>query len=351
MGLASGVLSLPKLGLNPLVSGPLLLALLTSPETVQKLFAERLRIDAGAHIGLAKRVLQILLAIGSLRYINGVFSRMATNAGRLGAAEGWNWSHEVAVVTGGCSGIGYQTVKRLAERNIKVAILDVQEMPESLNKIRNIHYFKCDVTSAEDVARAAKSINEILGRPSILVNNAGIARPASILEQSRKDVQKVFEINTFAHWTTVQQFLPHMIAENRGHVVTIASIVSYLTAARATDYSASKAAAMAFHEGLSSELRYLYKTTGVLSSIVHPTLARTPLGDDVLRNTVGGQGGQIEPDDVADAVAKTVFGRQSRKVFVPESLSWLARLRGYPAWMQEGIRGRLGKMAANVQVS
>lgn len=273
---------------------------------------------------------------------------MATNAGRLRAAEGWSWSHEVAVVTGGCSGIGYLTVKRLAENNIKVAILDIHDKPASLKTIRNIHQFKCDVTSAQDVAKAAKSINEILGHPSILINNAGIARPSSILDQSLKNVQKVFEINTFAHWTTVQQFLPHMIAQNRGHVVTMASTASYITAARATDYCASKAAAMAFHEGLASELKYLYKTTGVLSSIVHPTLVRTPLGDDVLRNAVGGQGKMIEPEDVADAVATTVFGRQSRKVFVPESLSWLGRLRGYPAWMQEGIRGRLGKLAASV---
>ncbi len=344
MRLAAAVLLLPKLALNPFISGPLLLALLTSPETIQRLLAERLSISAGeSQLGTAKKVLRILLAIGSVSYANGLLNTMATNAGRLRGAKGWDWQQEVAVVTGGCSGIGLETVKRLADRNVKVAVLDVQELPASLERRRSIHYFRCDITSPEEVAKVAQSITEILGHPSILVNNAGIARPSRILDTPRRDLQRVFEINTMSHWTTVQQFLPQMIAENKGHVVTVASLGSFLTLPHITDYCATKASARAFHEGLAFELRHLYKATGVMTSIVHPDLVRTPLGDAVRDRVVGEETNMLTPQDVAGEIVGAVFGRMSSDIVVPRSLSPAAGIRAWPLWLQQAILARIGK--------
>jgi all-trans-retinol dehydrogenase (NAD+) len=69
-----------------------------------------------------------------LSIVSKQFNHVALNAGRWGSEKKrWNWREEVAVITGGCSGIGELTVKRLVDRGIKVAVLDVKELPASLH--------------------------------------------------------------------------------------------------------------------------------------------------------------------------------------------------------------------------
>jgi len=58
-----------------------------------------------------------------------------------------------------------------------------------------------------------------------------------------------FNVNTLSHYFLAQEFLPSMVRANHGMVVTVASAAAYITAPRMVDYSASKAAALAFHEG------------------------------------------------------------------------------------------------------
>ena len=66
-----------------------------------------------------------------------------------------------------------------------------------------------------------------------------------------------------AHYWMVREFLPEMIKRNHGHVVTIASMASFIVHAQNVDYCCTKASALAFHEGLSSELRNRYEAPGV----------------------------------------------------------------------------------------
>ncbi len=61
----------------------------------------------------------------------------------------------------------------------------------------------------------------------------------------------------------VKEFIPAMIKKNHGHVVTIASMASYVVHARNVDYACTKASAVAFHEGLSSELKNRYNAPSV----------------------------------------------------------------------------------------
>jgi all-trans-retinol dehydrogenase (NAD+) len=96
-----------------------------------------------------------------------------------------------------------------------------------------------------------------------LINNAGIGSAATILEGSEDFIRKTFEVNTISHFLTVREFLPAMIKKNHGHVVTVASMASFLVHAGNVDYSCSKASALAFHEGLASELKSRYKAPDI----------------------------------------------------------------------------------------
>jgi all-trans-retinol dehydrogenase (NAD+) len=77
-------------------------------------------------------------------------------------------------------------------------------------------------------------------------------------------------VNAISHFWTMQAFLPEMIRNNSGHVVTIASVAAFFTAPRMVDYSASKAAALSINNGLRIELAK-QNITGVKTTVVCPS--------------------------------------------------------------------------------
>ena len=76
-----------------------------------------------------------------------------------------------------------------------------------------------------------------------------------MLEQTEEQIRSTFNVNIIAHFLMVREFVPHMIQQNHGHVVTIASLASFLSHAENVPYCCSKSAALAFHEGLAQELK------------------------------------------------------------------------------------------------
>jgi short-subunit dehydrogenase len=126
-----------------------------------------------------------------------------------------------------------------------------------------VFFYEADVTNSAAVASVAAQIRRDHGEPTVLINNAGIGTGETILGGREEMIKKVFEVNTISHFWMVREFLPAMIKKNHGHVVTIASMASYVVHAQNVDYSCSKASALAFHEGLSSELRARYDAPNV----------------------------------------------------------------------------------------
>ncbi|KAJ5016910.1 hypothetical protein K4K57_010189 [Colletotrichum sp. SAR 10_99] len=139
-----------------------------------------------------KTVLKILVALGVGRVLNRIQNLRATNNWSLFVHGNWSWSEEIAIVTGGCNGIGKAIVLALVQRGLRVAILDVVELPSELQKIDSVFYWKCDISSASAVAEAADSIGEMVGHPSILINNAGMANRSSILDLAPEKASKLF---------------------------------------------------------------------------------------------------------------------------------------------------------------
>jgi NADP-dependent 3-hydroxy acid dehydrogenase YdfG len=109
----------------------------------------------------------------------------------------------------------------------------------------------------------AEQIRQKLGDPTVLVNNAGVGHDGTILEEPEAKIRQTFEVNTISHFLMVREFLPSMIRQNHGHVITIASMASFVALGEMVDYCCSKASALAFHEGLTQELRYWYQAKKV----------------------------------------------------------------------------------------
>lgn len=127
-------LSISHLALNPAVTAALLYILTKGPTTLRSRLTSRFAAlrDPVRHATVIK-ALKWLLTLGLLKNANKTLNHLALNRYRLRPESSrWNWDKEVAVVTGGCSGIGSMIVKRLISRGIKVAILDIQQLPPSL---------------------------------------------------------------------------------------------------------------------------------------------------------------------------------------------------------------------------
>ena len=337
--------------LNPFLTAPLLAFLEKSPQATIDNLLQNANLPAGYDLTLAKGILTALAAVGAVRFTNKKLSTMAANSWRLSPAPGWDWPSEIAVVTGGCSGIGLCIVKELLEKGIRVAVFDIQPLPKELTSKATVRYYKCDVTSKESIAAAAAGVREDFGEPTILYNNAGIAVPNRILDISEGALQRIFAINTMAHWFMVQQFMPYMVEKNHGHIITVASVASFACLPGHADYGSTKASALAFHEALRSELRHIYKAPNVLTSIVHPNFVATPLLTDMKSHLTQAGVRFLTPERVAKESVAPVFARQGAQVIIPASSSIASALRGWPTWMQTIIHDAIGRDAGRLKGS
>jgi short-subunit dehydrogenase len=132
----------------------------------------------------------------------------------------------------------------------------------------NVAFYKVDITSSENIRNVAEKIRAAHGEPTVLVNNAGVGHDGSILDEPEAKIRQTFEVNTISHFFMVREFLPSMVKRNHGHVITIASMASFVALGEMVDYCCSKASALAFHEGLSQELRYWYNAPKVRTRYV-----------------------------------------------------------------------------------
>jgi short-subunit dehydrogenase len=132
-----------------------------------------------------------------------------------------------------------------------------------------------------------------------------------------------------------------MIANNHGMIVTVASLAGWVSAPSMVDYAASKAAAVAFHEGLASELVTHYKAPKVRTVLMCQGYTRTSLFE-------GFDSKFLFPETVADEIVRAVFGGKSKLLTLPET-AWLVapQLRGMPVWIQYGMRKRMDNLMKN----
>ncbi|EED18631.1 short-chain dehydrogenase/reductase 2, putative [Talaromyces stipitatus ATCC 10500] len=301
-----------------------------SQDILQKLHPSAQRILLSS---TTRNVLAVVLALYLLKTFNRALSRSVLNNW---TSDKYDWSREIVLVTGGCSGIGQSLAHQLANRGVKVIVADIQEPTTPLPK--NVYFYKCDVTSTTSIQQAGAQIRADHGDPTVLINNAGVGKEGSILEKPESVVRLVFEVNTLAHWWTVREFLPAMIKRNHGHVVTIASAGSFLGVGEMVDYSCSKASALAFHEGLTQEIRFWYKAKKIRTSIIHPFWVKTPLTKPITDSGAELKQPMLDVEDVAGIIVEHVLSGNSGQISIPDRVGVGAMIRGFPNWLQEWIR-------------
>lgn len=273
-----------------------------------------------------------LFYFGVLRLISNYLERGVQNNW---VDDKYDWQKEIVLITGGAGGIGGQVVKLLAEKDITVVVLDV--IPMTFETSSNVHYYKCDITSPSTISSVATRIRSEVGNPTILINNAGVARGKSILDSSEKDVRFTFDVNTISHYFMAKEFVPSMVRKNHGMIVTVASLAAYMTVPNMTDYAASKAAALSFHEGLTAELLTKYHAPKVRTILINQGYTKTALFQGY-KNDSTFLLPTLEVDTVAEEIVKKILKGKSGQGIYPGfgvSLTWL---RALPGWYQNRAR-------------
>ncbi|EXJ59514.1 uncharacterized protein A1O5_12139 [Cladophialophora psammophila CBS 110553] len=324
--------------LEPLFTGVLLCALpRLPPSLLERLPASLCDVIQSPQTAKA---LTLLLILGILKRTNGVLSRLAIN--NWTRSNRWDGSKELVVVTGGASGIGEKVTANLATRGVKVIILDVNAPKTPLPS--NVAFFQVNITSSDAVRDVANEVRETYGHPTILVNNAGVGDLGTILNGTEASVRRTFDVNTISHFVLVKEFLPDMIRKNHGHIVTVASMASFVTAGNMISYACSKASALAFHEGLAQELRYWYDAPKVRTSVVHPSWVSTPMTQKLQDADKGFRRSALQVETVSDAIVNQLVSGSSGQIILPATLSGAALVRAMPFWIQEAVRDSVTKM-------
>ncbi|KAK5043608.1 hypothetical protein LTR84_011368 [Exophiala bonariae] len=293
-----------------------------------------------------RKGLAVLIALRLLKSLSNLLSWYAMN--NWSSVKPWNPKEELVVITGGSSGIGCQIVDDLVKLRVKVVILDIQAPKTELPT--GAFFYRADITSRASLKAAADLIRVEHGDPTVLINNAGVGKDGTILEESEEDIRCTFEVNILSHFWTVKEFLPAMLKSNHGHVITIASVASFVAFGQAVDYCISKAGALAFHEALTQEIRGFYGSEKIRTSIIHPTWIRTPLIEPLIATGKFTQR-VLEVTDVSKVVVKQIVNQSSGQVAIPASAQNLALLRALPIWLQEaGAHPIFGHTASQFKI-
>jgi hypothetical protein len=162
----------------------------------------------------------------------------------------YDWNKEIVLITGGSSGIGAALTSFLLKRDPSTTIVVIDYSPLTFTPPAgsNIHYYQGDLSNSSAIRYLCERIRNEVGHPTVLVNNAGLVRGATVMEGSYADVEITIKTNLIAPFLLTKEFLPEMVRRDHGHIVSMASMSAVTPPARIADYAATKAGLIAFTE-------------------------------------------------------------------------------------------------------
>lgn len=218
--------------------------------------------------------------------------------------------NKVAVVTGGCRGIGKAIVERFLKEGARVYAVDYS-IPDSISVFiedaelaKRVFVKQLDVTNAEQVENVFSKIIEEAGRIDILINNAGITRDGLLMRMKESDWDSVIATNLKGTFLCTQVAVKQMVAQRYGRIVNMGSVVGIMGNAGQANYSASKAGLIGFTKSIAKE----FGKRNILCNYVAPGFVLTPMTEiltdeqkkEYLKNIPVGRA--ATPTDIANVV-------------------------------------------------
>jgi NAD(P)-dependent dehydrogenase (short-subunit alcohol dehydrogenase family) len=199
----------------------------------------------------------------------------------------WDLTGKVALVTGGSSGFGAHFAATLCNANATVVLAarrmnELQRVAESIRQLRRgrVESLELDVTSPDSISRALGRIEGV----DILINNAGVVRSASALEQTSADWDTVMDTNLKGAFLVAQAVARHLKSAGRpGSIINIASILGMRQASTVLPYAVSKAGIIQMTKVLALEFARFHIRVNALA----PGYFDTELNREFLQTPAG----------------------------------------------------------------
>ena len=222
---------------------------------------------------------------------------------------------KVAVVTGGNSGIGLATAKRLQEEGARLAISgrSKKTLDEAVKALGNgVVAVQADVAKLTDLDKFYAEVARKLGKIDVLFVNAGIFKIASLAETSESTYDELFDINVKGAYFTIQKALPFL--NDGASIILNTSVVDSRGPAGATAYSATKAALRSLARTAATELagRGIRVNTVAPGTILTPIFERTGVPKETIDKRI------------KEAVAKVPMKRAGQPEEVAATVAFLA---------------------------
>ena len=193
----------------------------------------------------------------------------------------------VAIITGGAQGFGLAISKRIIQSGGKVVIWDIDEnaIKSAIDEIssENLSFKKVDVINFVEIENALLETEKELGKIDIFVNNAGITgMNAKVWDYPLDEWKKVIELDLNSTFYCCKAVVPHMIKNNYGRIVNIASIAGKEGNPNASAYSTAKAGVIGFTKSLGKELA----DKNIAVNCVTPAAAKTRIFDQMTQEHI-----------------------------------------------------------------
>ena len=201
------------------------------------------------------------------------------------------FKEKVAVVTGGASGIGLATTKKLLSEGANVVILDLKMDEEIINSLgENVLYLKCDVSNEENVKNCIEEIIKKFNHIDYLVANAGIGGSASKPhEVSMDEWNKVISVNQTGIFLLNKYVINEMLKSGKGAVVNTSSMYGLVGSTTSFAYSASKGAI----NQMTRSLALTYARDNIRVNAIAPGYVDTPILSMVPDNVKKAMGNEL----------------------------------------------------------
>lgn len=212
------------------------------------------------------------------------------------------------IVTGGSSGIGEATVRRLLAEGGRIVIADIdqskgQKIEEELGE-SHVRFCRTDVTDSESVENLIRFAKEFCGIDGVF-NNAGIGAVCNAVDYTDDEWQKVIDINLTGVFKIARAALREMAQQGHGSIVNCASILGHFGQSQTSAYSATKGAVL----NLTRTLALEHAADGIRVNSLSPGYVKTPILEALDKETlefltrlhpIGRLG---RPEEIANAAA------------------------------------------------
>lgn len=248
------------------------------------------------------------------------------------------------LITGGGMGIGRLMALKMAALGARIVIWDIN--PEHLANVseeltragREVFGYQVDVSDREKVYDAARRTLDEAGPVHILINNAGIVSGKPFIECSDEQIERTIRVNTMALFWVTKAFLPQMMENGWGHLVTISSAGGILGTPGLADYSASKFAAFGFDEALRGEFKK--RGLAIKTTVVCPFFIDTGMFEGV-KTKYSFLLPILREGYVADRIIGAIQRNRAR-IWMPPIVYTVPLLRALPVPLMDWIAKFLG---------